>query len=275
MANDEQAKAWNGELGRAWVAMQHRYEAMLYPYAGRLLRAAALTESDNVLDVGCGCGATTLLAAEQTSGSVHGVDLSEPMLDVARSRAAAAGATNVTFEQVDAQTHAFGEPGLDVLLSRFGVMFFDDPKAAFTNIGRAVRPGGRIAFVCWQAQARNEHRIVPWQALTSVVPLPEDAAPPAAYSLADPARVRSLLSSTGWRDVELADIHEPLMLGADAGDATDFMMGQTVVRTMLAEADEPTTAAAAAAVREALTQHETPDGVYLGSAAWLVTARRR
>jgi len=274
MANVDQAQAWNGEMGRFWVRMQDRYEAMLDPYLGHLLQATYLTDGENVLDVGCGCGATTLLAAERTSGSVHGVDLSEPMLDVARSRAAAAAATNVTFEQVDAQTHAFAEHGFDLVLSRFGVMFFDEPVEAFRNLARATRNGGRMAFVCWQAMDRNEQRMVPMRALASLVSPPEDAAPPPGFSLADPERVRHVLSSAGWRDIEVAGLHEPLLIGADPHDAAEFTMGQPATRTLLGDADDPTIAAAFDAVREAFTGHATSAGVLLESAAWLVTARR-
>ena len=272
--NADQKQAWNGELGRSWVTLQDRYETMLRPYAAQLLAAAGVGAREDVLDVGCGCGETTLLAAERTSGRVLGVDLSEPMLAVARARVAGAGGGNATFLHADAQTHPFQADSFDVALSRFGVMFFDDPVAAFANLADAVRPGGRMAFLCWQEQARNGHRMVPWRALASVVPLLEDAAPPPAYSLADPDRVRDVLHSAGWRHVDLAAVQEPLLVGTDAGDATDFMMSQPATRTLLAEVDEATTAAAAAAVRQAFAQHVTPAGVLLGSAAWLVTARR-
>ncbi len=274
--NTDQAELWNGELGRSWVQQQERYETMLRPFLSPLLAAADVRPADRVLDVGCGCGTTTLAAAELAgAGHVLGVDLSEPMLEVAQARAADAGQASVHFLRADAQQADLGAGGaFDVVLSRFGVMFFDEPGAAFANLAASARPRGRLAFVCWQEMARNAQRMLPLQALASVVPLPEDAPTPAAFSLADPATVHRVLSAAGWRDVTVSALHEPLLLGADADDATRFMLGQPASRALLADADEGTATAAAAALREALQPFQAATGVWLGSAAWLVTAHR-
>jgi len=146
IANTEQFDAWNGESGLRWIADPDRRDGVLQPVADALLEAAQLQGGERVLDVGCGCGATTLAAARAIApnGEVVGADLSEPMIDVARRRAADAGVDNVAFVQADAQTHDFGAPTFDVVMSRFGTMFFADPAAAFANIASSMGPGGRL-----------------------------------------------------------------------------------------------------------------------------------
>ncbi len=160
--NAEQIQYWNEQRGRAWVAQQELIEAQLAPLGRHAMDRAAIAAGERVLDVGCGCGQTTLELARRVGprGSVLGADISSVMLGRARELAGAAGATNVRFEEADAQTHAFPPAGFDVLFSRFGVMFFADPRAAFANLRTALRPGARVAFVCWQALPLN-----PWMAV--------------------------------------------------------------------------------------------------------------
>lgn len=175
------------------------------------------------------------------------------------------------FEIGDAQRADLGAGGLDAVISRFGVMFFDDAAAAFGALGVTLRPGGRLAFVCWRERERDESRTVPAQALAPWVPRKPIAPPgePGAFSLADPDRVRALLTGAGLVDVGLEALAEPLRMGADARDAAGFLLAELV-----ADRGVPAPPAAAGALRAALAAHETPDGVLLGSSAWLVTARR-
>ncbi len=156
--NTEQAAGWDGDQGEFWAANADRLDLLVAGYDADLLDAADLAPADRVLDIGCGTGSVTLQAGGRVSaGSVLGVDLSAAMLATARARAAAAGLSNVRFEQCDAQLHAFGEQ-FDVVLSRTGTMFFADPVAAFANIRRALRPGGRLTMMLtWQQAGRN-----PW-----------------------------------------------------------------------------------------------------------------
>ena len=157
IANADQIAAWDGEEGDRWTEHEERYEASARRHSRRLLEAAQILTSDRVLDVGCGCGGTTRDAARIAgSGTALGVDLSRRMLDQARERSRAEGLTNVRFEQGDAQVYTFDANAFDVAISRFGVMFFDDPVAAFRNVGRALRPGGRVAFLVWQELRKNE-----------------------------------------------------------------------------------------------------------------------
>jgi SAM-dependent methyltransferase len=277
MANAGQAEAWDGESGLHWAEHQDRYDAMLDRLTPRLIAAAEISATDRVLDVGCGCGETTRIAGRLApDGTVLGVDLSGPMLERARARTRAEGPGNVRFAKADAQVTAFPAEAFDRVLSRFGVMFFDEPRAAFANLHRSVRPGGRLAFLCWQPMERNERFTVPYGAMAAFVPLPDLGEPggPGPFSLSDPVRTRDLLGAAGYVDVEVESVTEPIRLGADAEDAVRFLRGTPTVRTAFGGTDEGTAAKAVAALREALTPYETPGGLFLGSATWLVTARR-
>src|SRR5215211_4250320 len=151
MTNEEQARYWNGDESAHWLVHGERYERMLAPFTGRLLTAAAIRRVDRVIDIGCGTGSTTRAAGRiAIDGEALGADLSAAMLRQAARRAQEDGLTNVRFEHVDAQVHRFAPGAGDVALSRFGLMFFADPAAAFANIARGLRPGGWLVFVCWQ-----------------------------------------------------------------------------------------------------------------------------
>jgi SAM-dependent methyltransferase len=257
---------WGGPDGRWWAANDLRYDTLLGRLTPHLLAAAEFAAADRVLDVGCGCGNTSRLAARRVA-NVLGVDLSEPMLATARRRAEEAGSDNVRFVLADAQRTAF-EP-VDVVMSQFGVMFFDDPAAAFANLRRT---GRRLAFLCWQRLEENENRMVQRGALGAHLSLP----PPCktgALSLAEPARVRELLAAAGFTDVSLTGVREPLVAGRDAEDAVEFALGQPTTSEWLAAADPDAARRARDALHTAYAARETPEGVLLGSAAWLVTAR--
>ncbi|MQA12725.1 MAG: methyltransferase domain-containing protein [Pseudonocardiaceae bacterium] len=273
--NTDQADAWNGDDGRHWVAHRQRYDAMMRRLT-HLLDATAVSAGERVLDIGCGSGETSCAAARAAGdGTVLGVDLSGPMLGEARSRAEREGLDNAGFEHSDVQVHRFAAASYDVAMSRFGVMFFDDPAAAFANIARALRSDGRLAFLCWQDAGRNEWIVTMAGALAAHVALPAvDGDAPGPFSLADPDRIRELLVRAGFADVSITPVAEPMRLGSDLDDVMDFVRDMGLVRTLLADADEATTGKAFDAVRAALAPHHSADGVVLGSAAWLVTARR-
>ena len=276
-ANAGQAEAWNGETGQHWVENRDRREASLRTFLPHLLTAARIAPDAQVLDVGCGCGETTLLAARQAAkGHALGADLSAPMLAEARRRAEAEALANVTFTQADAQTHLFEPGGFDAAISRFGVMFFDDPGAAFGNLARALRPGGRLAFLCWRAQEANEFYTLPRQALAPFLALPEPAAPgePGPFALSGPDRVRGLLTAAGLDTIELTAVDEPMRVGDDVEDAVEYQLSTPVNRSALAATDEPTRDLASDALREALRPHATNRGVELSGSAWLVTAHK-
>jgi SAM-dependent methyltransferase len=274
--NAEMAGAWNGAEGEDWAARADRFDAASAGFDPALLEAAGIGAADRVLDVGCGAGISTRAAARATSdGHVTGIDLSGPLLAEARRRSAAAGLTNTTFVQGDAQVHPFEPAAFDVAVSRFGAMFFGDPVAAFGNVARALRPGGRLAALSWQPLARNEWLLVLRRTLAAGRPLPEppgDA--PGPFGLSDPDRVRRVLAAAGFESVHVAEVPGRVRLGADAEDAFDFVSGLGLTRGLLGGLDDGVRRAALDELRAALAQHATPDGVLFGAAAWLTTARR-
>lgn len=275
MPNTEQAKAWNGESGLHWATHQDRFDTLLSRLTVRLVVAAGIREEDGVLDVGCGCGETTRIAARQASrGTALGLDLSGPMLERARARAGREGIGNVAFEKGDAQVARLPEEAFDLVMSRFGVMFFDDPAAAFANLFRSLRPGGRVAFLCWRELSESPYWTVPRNVFAAFVALPEPEDGPGPFSLGDPARVRGLLTGAGFGDVALDPVDELVCPGSDAADAAGFLMASDAARSIFTGADEAIVAEATEALRTALRPYETLDGVLIRSAAWLVTARR-
>jgi len=270
--NAGQLKAWDGGEGAYWAANADAYDASVRGYHAELLDAAGLGATDRVLDVGCGAGETTIDAARRAASAV-GVDLSSAMLEVARRRAADAGLRNAFFLHADAQVHPFEPSGFDVVLSRTGSMFFAGAPAAFANLARAVRPGGRLAMLVWQPVAHNEW----FRAFTTALaagrdlPLPPPGAP-GPFSLSDPDSTRELLQGAGWSGVELAGLERPMLFGPDADTAQAFVLGQ--LGWLVADLPDSQRSRAVDALHAVMREHETADGVLLGSAAWLVTAHR-
>lgn len=280
--NAGQAEAWNGDDGRRWVAQLKRRESMLAVLTPHLLDALRLTEGSQALDVGCGCGGTTLeIARRVTRGYMLGVDLSEPMLARARERATAEGLTGghptrVRFERGDAQIRPFEPASFDIALSRFGVMFFADPAAAFANIARALRPGGQLAFLCWRAMGENEFFTVPLGAIAQHLTPPEPAPPgePGPFSLADSNRIRHLLDDAGFTEIEIAPVDERMLMGTDVEDAVAYLLTTPIARSLISSVSDKVRGRVTAALRDALEPHQVPAGVMLAGAAWLVTAAR-
>jgi ubiquinone/menaquinone biosynthesis C-methylase UbiE len=278
--NAAQGEHWNGPEGRHWVADQERYDAMLGPFGDAALEAAAIGPGDRVLDVGCGCATTTLAAAALAlpGGAAFGVDLSAPMLTAARRRAKAAGVANVVFLEADAQDHPFDATSVDVVISRFGVMFFDNPVTAFVNLANALRRGGRLAFVCWQDMAANEWMLFPATAALAHVPTADPAAFGALnpFGFADADRVSAILSEAGFSEVVHHLIQRSLAFGGttDLATAVAFFRHGSMGMALLGPADSNCREHAVEAVREAFRSRLSDTGVQLGAAAWLVTATR-
>lgn len=275
-SNEDTFKSWDGPGGEYWAANAGTFDASMAGYLPPLFAAADLQPGERVLDIGCGNGVTTLEAARRTApGRAMALDLSSSMLEVARRRARELGVANAEFVQGDAQVYPFEPGGFDIVMSRAGVMFFADPAAAFGNIARAVRPGGRLAFMVWQGVAENEWMTAVAAALAAGRDLPSP--PPGApgpSSLGDPDRVRSLLTGAGFADVELTGVVDPMRFGPDADTAYEFVFGLSFVKTLLADLDDVAQEGALAELRRTVEARLTPRGVEFGAAAWIVTAAR-
>jgi len=276
IANVEMAAAWDGDEGAAWARDWDRYDRGFRRYHERLLDAAAISDGERVLDIGCGNGESTRDAARAApGGEALGVDLSSGMIERARSLADAEGLANVRFEQGDAQVHPFEADAHDLALSRFGAMFFADPHAAFTNIARTLRPDGRLALVAWQGLEENEWLQAIRESLAVGRELPSPpAGAPGPFGLADPDRVGALLTAAGFEDIEVTASREPFWAGTDAFDAFGFVSDTGPARGLLEGLEPDDQARGLDRLRAAIAAHDTGDGVYFGSAAWLVTARR-
>ncbi|MCM3921989.1 methyltransferase domain-containing protein [Frankia sp. AiPs1] len=273
-SNASQFASWDGEGGAFWVSHADRFDEGVAAYRDRFLTAAAIDERATVLDVGCGGGRTTLDAARcAAAGSVLGVDLSSAMLGLARRRAEREHVTNATFEQADAQIHPFPTGIFDVVVSRHGVMFFGDPVAAFTNLARALRPGGRIVLLTWQPFERNEWLQAFFTSLAAGrdIPVPPSDAP-SPFALDDPTRIRSLLNAAGFCDVQMEGLVESMYFGRDPDDAFRFVSAQHA--GLVRDLDPGAQGRAFDDLRADLAGHQTERGVLYDSAAWLIQARR-
>jgi SAM-dependent methyltransferase len=247
MANQTEYDEWNGENGRRWIADAARRDRVLQPISNALLKASGLQPDDAVLDVGCGCGATTFEASPIVgpTGAVLGMDISEVMLSVARRRVEGSGLANVSFVAADAQTHRFEPAQLDIAISRFGTMFFDDPVAAFANIARALRPAGRLCLVTWQPLAANDWLTIPGAAMLEYGTLPKAADGPGMFAQSDPVTVTSVLRSSGFSEINVTAQALPLHLGTDPEEATDYLADTGMGRAVLNAGVLITTAARA------------------------------
>jgi SAM-dependent methyltransferase len=277
IANVEMAAVWDGPEGDEWTDDAERYEASCRRHWQHFVGAGLIHATDDALDIGCGTGEPTRDAARiATDGTVLGVDLSGRMIERARQVSAAEGLTNVRFEQADAQVHPFAEDSIDVAFSSFGAMFFNDAEAAFTNIGRAVRPGGRLGVLTWRELARNEWIQIFRRTLDAGRALPEPpVGAPGPFGLADPDQVRHVLDTAGFDSVVFEPVDEPIEFGADADDAWGFVRIVGLVKGLTQDLDEDAKAKALDDLRAEVVAHDTGHGVLFGTSAWLITARRR
>ena len=289
-ANAAQAQRWNGASGLYWIEHRERHLAEHRYLTPHLFRAAGISPGECVLDVGCGCGTTTIAAARAAQGTARdtpdawlprrdgsdgvavGLDLSAPMLGVARQLAAQAGTVNARFVQGDAQACPFRRNSCDLMISNFGVMFFNDPGAAFASIAAVVRPCGRLTFLCWQDDTQNEVFAIPMRPFGAHMQLP---GPAASDLFTDPRQITELLSGAGWKDIQITPVTEPAWIGSDVDDAMSYVRGMPMIRTLAGSLEDPAlTEHLLAAVADEYAARQHPDGVWVRAAAWLVTARR-
>lgn len=273
-ANTDQIAYWNAAAGQTWVALNDELDRQLAPLGEAAISILAPTSGERILDIGCGCGQTTLALADRVGagGAIVGVDISAPMLAVARRRAGKAAAQQASFLEADAQTYPFETAHFDAAFSRFGVMFFADPPAAFGNLRKALKPGGRLAFVCWRGAAENRWMTVPLAAVAGQFPPPAPPEPgaPGPFAFADPERVRTILSQAGFSEIQIRP-HDA-MIGNDFEAAVTTALRIGPLGALLR--DNPQAGPGVVeAVRQALAAHTVDGRVALASAAWMVSAR--
>jgi len=278
-ANQQQSEAWNGAESVHYVDHSDRYDRQLAPFTDALLEYIQLEPHHAVLDVGCGCGATTLAAARGARTAV-GADLSRPLLEVAADRARAASLDNAEFVVADAQTYAFAAGAFDLIISQFGLMFFDDPVSAFANLRQALAPGGRLAFVCWQGLEANEWVSVVGRAVAQHTELPVlggQAGGPGMFALEDRDEIAALLDAAGFTQIEIEPISPTILLGGGGtlDESIDFLLGAGIARGLLGRVEPEARPAVIQAIRVALTERYEPGvGVRIGTGAWFVSARK-
>jgi len=270
-------------VNAAQAAGEHRvmHAALLddeiRPHNERFRAAARVGPGDRVLDIGCGTGQSTREAARAAAdGSVLGVDLSAPAIELARELTVRERLSNVSYLRADVQVHPFPAGYFDVCISRFGTMFFADPVAAFANIGAALRPGGRLVMLVWQARERNEWSTAIRRAIAGPdVSVPDQGAHgPDPFALGDPESARGVLAASGFTGAGFAEVDEPVYYGPDPDVAYDLVLGLRDPKELLAGLDAVAAGQARRRLRAVLAEHDTGSGVYFGSRAWIVAARR-
>jgi SAM-dependent methyltransferase len=271
---NDQAKLWNGPAGRAWADTQAVLDALFQPFEGLLVEAAAAGPGGRVLDVGCGTGSTTLAVARLHGATDRciGIDISEPMIALARARAERDGSP-ASFICADAQGYAFEAASFDMIVSRFGVMFFADPVRAFANLRRAASSAAELRFIAWRSPADNPFMTTAERAAAPLLPNLPARRPnsPGQFAFADRQHVDAILSESGWRGIEIRPIDVDCTM-PESG-LIDYLSRLGPVGLMLREADEGTRKRVVETVRAAFEPYVHGSEVRFTAACWMVGAR--
>lgn len=271
---------WNGDSGERWAANLTRLDLMLEDFGSAAIAAAKAQPGEQVLDIGCGSGTTSFTLAQQVgpSGRVLGVDISEQLVEIAR--AAIPDGTPIAFRCADAATAALPHGQFDLLFSRFGVMFFDDPVAAFAHMRSALKPGGRAAFICWRGAQENDWVRLPMAAIRDIVqPAPADPNAPGPFAFGDRQRLADILDAAGFTAIYIAPFDTALSYGRGASreaavdDALDMAFQVGPLSRALADQSDDIRTRAADAVRAAFAKRPGETSVLIDGAAWVVTAQ--
>ncbi|MGA2312932.1 MAG: class I SAM-dependent methyltransferase [Xanthobacteraceae bacterium] len=273
--NAAQSEYWNAAAGETWAKLQELLDRQIEPLGLAAIDVLQPGEGEHIIDIGCGCGQSSLALAAcvAPTGSVLGIDLSKPMLEVARHRPRPAANLRVDFRQLDAQTGDIGRGIFDAAFSRFGVMFFSDPVAAFRNIRASLKRGGRLVFVCWRPLAENPWMLAPLQAALPFIPpvAPPDPTAPGPFAFADAGRVRSILSDAGFASVT-TEPFDARIGGSDLEQSLKLALRLGPLGAALREHPE-LSGKVAGAVRDLLSRYLTAGGVLVPSAVWIVRAQ--
>ena len=275
--NSEQIAEWNGALGERWVAMRQEIDRLVVPFGNAALEAAAAQPGERAIDIGCGCGDTAIEIARMVgaAGAVLGIDVSQPMLAVARSRGALANCAHLTFRDGDASEAAL-PANTDLLFSRFGVMFFSQPTLAFSHLRKSLRAGGRCVFVCWRAPRDNPWAMTPLSAARAamdITPAPADPDAPGPFAFADEQRLRAILSGAGFGDIDAQRFDAAIALGATPRSAAESVVQVGPVSRLVREVGAEHLPIILDAVERALAPLAAPDGgVSLNGSTWIASA---
>lgn len=277
--HEAQLAYWGGDSGKRWADHQRYLDQMIEPMGDALLAANAPQPGERVLDIGCGCGASALQTADLVGadGVVLGVDISPDMLQAARRRLGERTLTNTSFELSDVATRPF-EPEWDLVMSRFGVMFFGDPLAAFRNIRLALRASGRLGFICWRAATENEWVAVLLTAAADIIDMPPPPHPhaPGPFAFADPDRVNDILSAAGFQHIVMTPVDRQMTMRFDGPDplarAAEFVIEFGPLGRLLSKADDATRQRVKAHLPVRLSDFERHGAIQMGGAAWIVSA---
>lgn len=271
--NESQVQLWNGAAGDTWVDAQEMLDSMYQPFNDRLVQEVVRRSARRVLDLGCGTGSTTLDIARHLAegGRCTGVDISRPMLELARRRAVAEG-LEADFVMADAQVHDFAPGSVDMIVSRFGAMFFDNPVSAFANLRRAATDNASMALAVWRSAADNPFMTVAERAAARLLPaMPVRSLDgPGQFAFADPERTRRMLEDGGWRHVQFAPLDVECAFPAQALDYYLAKLGP--VGVALRDADDAARGKVIAAVRGAMLPYVSGDQVIYNAACWLISA---
>jgi len=275
--NSEQIAEWNGALGQRWVAMRQEIDRFVVPFGDAALKAAAPQPGERVSDIGCGCGDTSIEIARMVgaAGAVLGIDVSQPMLEVARSRGALANCAHLAFRDGDASEAAL-PANTDLLFSRFGVMFFSQPAPALSHLRKSLRAGGRCVFVCWRTPRDNPWAMTPLSAARTamgITPAPADPEAPGPFAFADEQRLRTILSGAGFDDIDVQRFDAAIALGATPRSAAESVVQVGPVSRLVREAAAEHLPIILDAVERSLAPLAAPDGhVSLNGSTWIVSA---
>jgi SAM-dependent methyltransferase len=273
-SNIAQIEYWNTKAGETWAKFQEALDRQIQTLGLAAMDTLRPEKGEHIIDIGCGCGQTSLDLGSRVgaAGSVVGVDISKPMLEVARHRPRPAPNLRVTFELLDAQSDDLGHGRFDAAFSRFGVMFFSDPVAAFTNIRESLKRSGRLVFVCWRPLNQNPWMREPLEAALPLLPpiAPFDPMAPGPFAFADAGRVQSILAEAGFGSVKVSPF-DAAIGGANLEQTLQLALNVGPLGAALRENPERAETVADA-VRDLLSKYATPNGVLMPAAVWIVSA---